>query len=375
MKFFKLKRPDKLLIQGIKSLTDLSSVLYSDQKNEAKAKAELAFIGEKKMNEVESQLYEYNRDFYSKKESIVDFSFIQSLGKSNNYWLNFHGIHDVKIVENVGKLIGLDRMTIRQILDTTQRPKVEEYDDYLFFSVKSIIKNDEGELNIEQLSFVLGVNCVISFQEEAGDHFEDIRNKLAEGLGSVRKKKTDYLLGQLLDAILDNYFETIDKMNEEIVTIESEALKNPDKTTLFALEAYKRTAQMIKKALGPFKEALLAMMDDHKGLIKKENIKYFRDLSNSASSVIEEIDSTLKTLEGLTNIYFASVSQKMNETMKVLTTVATIFIPLTFIAGVYGMNFDNMPELHHKYGYFMIWGVMILVTIGMLTYFKRKKWL
>ncbi|MEO9804752.1 MAG: magnesium/cobalt transporter CorA [Reichenbachiella sp.] len=375
MRASELIRPDKLILKGIKSLSDLSQNLYSDKKAEAKANAELTFIGEKKMDKVHNQLYEYNVDSVIKKKQLKNFEFIKSSSESKNYWLNFHGIHEVKIVRKIGELVNLDRLTIRQILDTTQRPKVEEYDQHLFFSVKSIIKEDLGELKIEQLSFILGAHYVISFQEEIGDHFEGTRNKLLEGLGFVRKKKSDYLLSQLLDAILDNYFETIDKMNYEISLIESEVIKNPDKSTLILLERYKSSAQLIKKALRPFKEALINIMNGHANLIKDENLKYFKDLGNSATAAMEEIDTTLKTLDGLTNICFASQSQKMNETMKVLTTVATIFIPLTFIAGIYGMNFDNMPELHHPYGYFYTWGVMGIIFISMLFYFKIKKWI
>jgi magnesium transporter len=368
------KRPDKLFSQGLKSLSSIGQGLFSDQKTEAKARAELTFIGEKKMDHVKSQLYEFGADTFTIIENPDDFSFITEKNTNTNFWLNFHGIHDVNAIQQIGEIAALDRLTVRQILDTTQRPKTEEHDHYLFFSIKSIIKKEFGELNVEQLSFVLGSNYVISFQEEVGDHFEGIRNKINEGLGFIRKKRSDYLLGQLLDAILDNYFETIEKMNREIAMIESEVIKNPDKSTLIALEAHKRSSQVIKKALGPFKEAL-TNISDGSALIEMGNMKYFKDLTNSATSAIEEIDTTLKTLEGLTNIYFASLSQKMNETMKVLTTVATIFIPLTFIAGIYGMNFDNMPELHYRYGYFFVWGIMGLVTLGMILYFRRKKWL
>jgi magnesium transporter len=370
-----LIRPDKLLFQGIKTLTNMGHHLYSDEKTEAKAKAELTFIGEKKMDKVYSQLYEYEPETVTKREKIKEFKFVKSPIEGKTYWLNFHGIHDVKIVKKIGEIVNLDRLTIRQILDTTQRPKVEEYNDHLFFSVKSILKEDQGDLKVEQLSFVLSEHYIISFQEEVGDHFEGVRNKLTEGLGFVRKKKSDYLLSQLLDAILDNYFETIDKMNNEILIIEHEVIKNPDKSTLILLEKYKNSAQVIKKALRPFREALINIMEGHANLIKDENLKYFKDLSHSATAAMEEIDATLKMLDGLTNICFASQSQKMNETMKVLTTVATIFIPLTFIAGIYGMNFDNMPELHHPNGYFYTWGVMGTVFIGMLIYFKTRKWI
>ncbi len=375
MKPIDLIRPDKLLLGGIKTLSSLTHFLYSDQKAEAKAKAELTFIGKKKMDKVQNQLYEYDLKTCTRIEKLKEFGFTKAPIDGKSYWLNFHGIHDVKIIRQIGEATNLDRLTIRQILDTTQRPKVEEYDYYLFLSVKSILKGELGELKVEQLSFVLGPHYVISFQEEIGDHFDGIRNRLTEGLGLLRRKESDYLLGQLLDAILDNYFETIDQINKVIETIENAVFENPDRSTLVSLEALKRSAQVIKKALGPFKEALLNIMNERTGLINKQNLRYFKDLGNSATAAIEETDATLKTLEGLTNIYFASLSQKMNETMKVLTLVATIFIPLTFIAGVYGMNFDNMPELGYKYSYFITLVVMVVIGLGSLIYMKRKKWL
>ncbi|MEP5610759.1 MAG: magnesium/cobalt transporter CorA [Cyclobacteriaceae bacterium] len=367
-------RPDKILLSGIKSLTDFSLNLL-EIKTEAKGRGEIAFVGEKKIDEVQTQLYEYDFDEVTTKEKLKDFEFFDDLKDKKTYWLNFHGLHEVEIIEQLAKTLSLDRMTVRQTLDTTLRPKVEEYDHYLFFSIKSILKNDKGQLDVEHLSFVLGKNYVISFQEKMGDHFDHLRNKILEKLGLLRKKGSDFLLYQLLDAILDNYFETIESINDEIQAIEKIVLTNPTQDSLVKLEQLKQMAELVKKSLNPFKEALRVLQNRKTVFIGEGNSKYFHDLTNSCLSAIEEIESTAKSLEGLTNIYFSSLSQKMNETMKVLTTVATIFIPLTFIAGVYGMNFENMPELGYKYGYFITWGVMGLVFIGMVIYFKRKKWL
>ena len=180
---------------------------------------------------------------------------------------------------------------------------------------------------------------------------------------------------QLLDAILDNYFETLESINHEVAFIEKQTLTNPKQSTLLLIEKNKKDVSKIKKSLAPFKEALTNILQDRTHFLNKGNRKYFRDLSNSCSNAIEEANATYAALESLTNIYFSSLSQKMNETMKVLTTVATIFIPLTFIAGVYGMNFENMPELKWEYGYFGVWGIMIVILVAMIYYFKRKDWL
>jgi len=373
MKNFDL-RPDKIILSGLKSLTDFSLNLL-EIKTDAKGKGEIAFIGEQKIDKVQTQLYEYDIGEVVTKENLETFDFFNELKDQKTYWLNVHGLHDVDFIQNLANSISLDRITVRQTLDTTLRPKVEEYDHYLFFSIKSILNRENNNLDVEHLSFVLGSNYVVSFQEKIGDHFDHLRNKLIEKLGLLRKKGSDFLLYQLLDAILDNYFETIESINNEIRDIEKIVLTNPTQESLVKLERLKQMAELVKKSLNPFKEALRVLQNRKTAFIEENNIKYFLDLTNSCLSAIEEIESTTKSLEGLTNIYFSSLSQKMNETMKVLTTVATIFIPLTFIAGVYGMNFEYMPELGYKYGYFITWGVMGFVFIGMVIYFKRKKWL
>jgi magnesium transporter len=281
----------------------------------------------------------------------------------------------VDLIEKISNKLELERLTIRQIVDTTQRPKVEDYDHYIYFGVKSVLRGENHQLHIEQLSFVLGKNYVASFQEEHGDHFDHIRNKMREDLGQIRKRECDFLLFQLLDAILDNYFETLDHVNHEVRLIEKETISNPRQSTLLLIEKSKKDVDKIKKSLSPFKDALVNIMEDRTHYITKRNRKYFRDLKNSCMNAIEEASSTQAALESLTNIYFSSLSHKMNETMKVLTTVATIFIPLTFIAGIYGMNFDYMPELRWHYGYFGVWGLMVVIVIGMIVYFKTRKWL
>ncbi len=377
-----LKNPDEALLKSLRSLTHLTGNItginfnsYSKIKSAAKAKSGLTFIGLKKVEQVGVQLFTYNEHGYTETEERDDYKLINTADHTSNYWLNVHGIHDVDLIEEIGNVLCFERLTTRQVIDTTQRPKVDDYDDYIFFSVKSILKKDARQLHIEQLSFVLGKNFVVSFQEEVGDHFDHIRNKIREDLGIVRKRESDFLLFQLLDAILDNYFETLDLINHEVALIEKETIENPKQATLLLIEKNKKDVEKIKKSLSPFKEALTNILKDRTHFITKRNRKYFRDLKNSCTNAIEEANATYASLESLTNIYFSSLSQKMNETMKVLTTVATIFIPLTFIVGVYGMNFDYMPELKWKYGYFVVWGIMGAVLFGMIVYFKRKKWM
>lgn len=377
-----LKKPDEILLKSLRSLTNITGSItginfnfYSKIKSEAKSKTELTFIGQKKVEEAKLQLFTYNDQSCLESEELTAYVSVNKDEPAVNYWLNLHGIHDVDLIEKIGNTLGFERLTVRHVVDTTQRPKVDDYDDYIFFSIKSILRTERQELNIEQLSFVLGKNYLVSFQEEVGDHFDHIRDTMRDDLGQVRRRESDYLLFQLLDAILDNYFETIDFINQEVTLLERETLTNPKQSTLLLMEKNKKDVDKIKKSLLPFKEALTNILKDRTHFITKRNRKYFRDLKNSCTNAIEEANASYAALESLTNIYFSSLSQKMNETMKVLTTVATIFIPLTFIVGVYGMNFQNMPELGWKYGYFVVWGIMLFILMGMIIYFKRKKWL
>ena len=348
--------------------------MYADLKAKAKRKAEITFIGEKKLEEAKVQLFTFNENEVQESNQ-KDFTPMINPKDSHIYWLNIHGLHEVELIQELAETIKMDRLSVRHLLDTTQRPKVDEFDDYLFFNLKSILLDEDDQIDVEQLSFVLGRNYVVSFQEKESDHFDDIRYKIREGIGFIRKRTSDYLLIQLLDAILDNYFETIEDINEDIAELEQEVYKNPQKETLFALEKSKKRADLIKKSLTPMTESINYILNNRTTFFQNENIKYINDLKMSCANALEEVDSTTRSLESLTNIYYASLSQKMNETMKVLTTVATIFIPLTFIAGIYGMNFEYMPELQLRNGYFIVWGVMISIFIGMVIYFKRKNWL
>ncbi len=348
--------------------------LYSTLKSKSKGKSEVVFIGEKKLENVKVELFQFN-EMEFKESYEKHFDFLDTPSPTSTHWLNIDGLHDIEMVQELATKANLDRLSVRQLLDTTQRPKVEEYETYLFFSVKSILKKPDGSTDLEQISFVLGKGYVISFQEKEGDHFDDVRNRIRLDLGLIRKQKADYLLIKLLDSILDNYFETIEVTNKEVAGLEKIIFTDPSREALIELEKSKKMAEILKKSLYPFMEAINYILNHQTTFFEKGNIKYIRDLQMSCANAIEEIESTTRSLESLSNVYFASLSHKMNEIMKVLTTVATIFIPLTFIVGVYGMNFDNMPELHYRYGYFIIWGVMIAATLGMLLYFKLKKWL
>jgi magnesium transporter len=289
-------------------------------------------------------------------------------------WINVHGIHDMNIIHQVSEYFQIDRLTIQDIVDTNQRPKIEVHPDYLFFSVKSLLPTDDQSIDTEQISFILKNNVLLSFQEKKGDHFEHIRGRIREEKGKVRKSGADYLLYLLLDAITGNSYTTLSRLEAELDALPKEIMYDPKPEYILALEEIKRSLFALRKATSPIKEAISFTEKGQTEQINPKTLPYFSDLKDQLMQLVDEADINLTRAEGTTNLFFSYQGHKMNEVMKVLTIVATIFIPITFIAGIYGMNFEQMPELGWKYGYPAAWGVMVLSTLGMLLYFRRKKW-
>lgn len=323
---------------------------------------------------IEAQIINYNTEGLLTENNNCDFKLFEITIKENyNSWFNLHGLHDEIIIENIGNYLELDSLVIQNILDTTIRPKVQEYPDYLFFSVKSINNKHYGDF--EQISFVLSENYLLSFQEKRGDHFGHIRERIRQNKGIVCKMGHDYLQYLLLEAVLDNYYEQLDISFEQIEKFSYNNIKNALETlNLESIENLKIYLTQLKRSLTPMKEFLMTIEKLNHVAIKQENLKYFIDLKDHTNILLEEIDFQTKQLETATNVFYSLQNQKLNEIMKTLTIVSSIFIPITFVAGVYGMNFSNMPELETKYGYFIVLGIMLILVIGPILYFKRKKW-
>lgn len=333
------------------------------------------FTGVKYVDDISSQLFKYDEYSYveTKEFSIKNFRNFEI--SNNNYWLNLHGIHDVEKVSYLCKNLGIHNLLIQDILDVNQRPKVEDYGDYCFFSTKSILPSFNNEIESEQLSFILGKNYLLSFQEKKGDHFDHVRQRIREKLGLVRYRRPDFLLFLLFESILDNYFKTIDilesKLDENrIIDIKSD----PSPDIIQNIENLKRQVLLIKKTIIPIKEFMVKIEHEDFDLISEKNLKYFSELKDLCLTLLDNCDKLEIRIESSVNMFFSIQGHRMNQVMKTLTVVATIFIPLTFIAGIYGMNFSNMPELQWKWGYFGVWLIMISVAVGMLIYFRNKKW-
>lgn len=333
------------------------------------------YTGIKHEDKISLQLFQYNKD-----ECIenLEFSHKKFKGFEQNdykYWLNIHGLHDTNIITDVCSKIGVHDLVIQDILDINQRPKFQEYENYWFFTLKSILPSSDSTIEQEQLSFILSRNFLVSFQERKADYFNHIRERLSKNLGIVRTKDTDYLLFLLLESILDNYFKTVNDIEENIEDLGLiEINKDPSPETLKTIEQYKRQIHQIKKTIIPIKEFVSKVEREEFSFIEKKNIKYFYELRDLCFTLIDSCEHLEVRLESNTNLFFSAQSHRMNQVMKTLTVVSTIFIPLTFIAGIYGMNFINMPELQWKWGYYAILLLMIAIFVVMMIYFKRKKW-
>lgn len=335
---------------------------------------ELEFIGDKYMEETSLQLFQFNKDNYTENKDFKEADMVGFPDKESVYWLNIHGIQDVELIKNICFKLGIHRLVVQDILDTNQRPKLQEFEEYIFFSVKSILPSGEGELKSEQISFILGNNYVLSFQEKPADYFEHIRQRIREYKGLARERTADFLLYLLLESILDNYYTTIEDLEPKIYDLISIKDSEPEPKVIADIENFKKQILQLKRSLGPFYDAISGIEKGISGKVQQKHLKYFYDLKDQCSQSLENAEALIQRLDSGINLFFSLQGHRMNQVMKTLTIVTSIFIPLSFIAGVYGMNFTNMPELTWQYGYFAVLGVMAALIIFSLLFFKKKKW-
>ena len=341
------------------------------------APGSLVFTGMQKMAQVDITVIQYAEEKYeeNKPKNIAEvITLINSFHGVT--WINIDGLHDEKSIEEICSYLAIHKLSMEDILSVGQRPKLEEYSDYLQAVIKILsIDSTEDTIEYEQLSFILKNNVIVTFQEKTGDVFDSVRNRIKEGKGTVRKRNADYLLYALLDLVIDHYFTILDSFSEKLEDLETELLDNPDKSTLNKLHGLRRETMLLRRTIYPLREMVAKFEKLEEPIINNDIKVFIRDLYDHTVKVIETIDVLRDMTAGLLDLYMNSTSNKMNEIMKVLTIMSAIFIPMTFIAGVYGMNFANMPELAYKNGYFIVLGIMFLVLIGMLIFLKRKKWI
>ncbi len=342
----------------------------------------LVHVGEIKQDKTIINIIDYSLEDFQEKElkdckEIISFKETQTVT-----WINVDGVHDTDVIQKIGKGYNLHRLVLEDIVNTTQRPKYEDYKDYIFIVLKMLYydENKQG-LEVEQVSIILGDNYVISFQEKQGDVFEGVRERIRHNKGLIRKESADYLAYSLIDAIVDNYFLVLEEISDKTESIEKDLLKKTDPETLYIIQDLKKEIIFLRKSVWPLREVVTRLERIDSPLIGKDTGLFFRDVYDHTIQIIENIESLRDVVSGMVELHLSVVNNGMNEVMKTLTIIATIFIPLTFIAGIYGMNFNpeiskyNMPELNWAYGYIMVLGIMMVMTLFMVGYFKKKKWL
>jgi magnesium transporter len=334
------------------------------------------FVGERKQDVVTIDVMSYSREHL---EEIHDASLadcVRLRDSSNITWINVIGIHDVSAIQTLANLFGLHPLTTEDISNTSQRPKAEEFEDYIFFAIKMLSYDEKANaITNENVSVILGDKYVISFQEMQGDVLDPVRERIRSNKGRIRSEGMDYLAYAILDGVVDDYFVSLEKLGDHIEEIDDEILVAPDATHMKEIHRLKREIVFLRKAVWPLREEIAAIEKSGSRLIGDPTKIFLRDLYDHTIQIIEMVETYRDIIGGMHDTFLSSNSNRMNEVMKVLTIIGTIFIPLTFIAGVYGMNFENMPELKWTWGYFGLWGVMAALGLTMLALFKKRKWL
>lgn len=308
---------------------------------------------------------------------VADLDRCINVKKTN--WLNIHGLNQIGLLQAVGGYFDIDNFMLADILNTNRRTKIEESSVTLFFNIKSLLPVEHSDnIRVEQISFLLKDGMLISFQEKRSDFFVHIRERIRTHSGIVRSKKADYLLYILLDSIMENFYVTLENEEDKVEELIDQTKKNIDPVILEKIEKHRDNLNFLKRSIVPLRDSLYeikSIKDDNVfNVIELENFSFFARLHQKSLELLEQIESDMGLLESASNFFFSAQTHKMNEIMKTLTIVSSIFIPLTFIVGVYGMNFENMPELKYHNGYYIVIEVMVLIMIGMIIYFKKRRW-
>jgi magnesium transporter len=341
----------------------------------------LVFTGEKKTDKIEISLFDYNSDTCNETK-ITDVNDLTRYKNNPNVtWINITGLHDVNILDRIGNIFDIHPLVLEDILNVSHSPKIEDYENYLFIVVKMINYNIEFNiLDIEQVSIIIGRNYIITFQEREGDVFNPLRERIRTAKGLVRKYGEDYLAYRLLDSIIDNYFIVLENFDDNIEDIEDQILSQADDSSLEKIHHLRKELIKLRRAVSPLREMIFTIEKEKFQFIQKTTFIYLRDLSDHIKQIIDTIENYREFINGLLEVYLSSASHRMNEVVKLLTIISTIFIPLTFIVGIYGMNFRtdasnwNMPELNWSFGYPLVMGLMLIIAVSLIIFFKKKRW-
>lgn len=335
----------------------------------------LIHVGTKKTDRVRIRAIDYDPTIFEALELSHTDSLASLRDSETVTWINVDGLHDVDLISRIGKEFDLHPLLLEDILNTQHRPKVEEFEDCIFITLKMLGLGRTKEIVTEQISLVLGDNWVLSFQEQEGDVFDDLRRRLENPKAATRSKGADYLLYRLLDTVVDGYFLVTDHIESELDVLEDAVLHHSSEDDPTKIQQFKKDLVVLRKAISPLKEAVSTLQSNSSSLIKPGTLRYLGDVDEHLIQASENVEHTKDMLLDLRDTYQAGLNNRLNEVMKVLTIMSTIFIPMTFIAGIYGMNFQYMPELQWKHGYFGALGLMVIIPIIMLIYFKKRAWI
>jgi magnesium transporter len=327
------------------------------------------------VDKVTLEVYSYNETQIETKKTF-NWQDIKSVCNDERVnWINVAGLSNEAIIDEVGRSFDLNSLLLEDILAVDQRPKAEDFGDHIFFTIKMFHDRTSNGIEFEHVSFVLGENHVLSFQEVEGDIFNLLRERLVNSFGKIRQKKADYLFYRFIDTIVDNYFLVLDSLAEKLEELEEEVMDRPNNHTLQKLQRVRKEIIYLRRSIYPLRESINFLLKSETKLISRETERFLTDVYDHTIQVIESLETYRDLHSSIMDLYMNMASNKMNEIMKVLTIMSTIFIPITFIAGIYGMNFQNMPELAYDWAYPAVWLLMLLVVIGMLFFFRYKKWL
>jgi magnesium transporter len=337
----------------------------------------LLYVGEMRAEKVQITVYEYDEQQCHEREMKLSAigDCCSGLDKKTVTWIHVAGLHSIGAIETIGNAFQLHPLVLEDILNTDQRPKVDNYGDYTYLVVKMLYSSETGDYTQEQISIVLGENYVISFQESDKQVFAPVRERIKRGKGRIRSMGADYLAYALLDTIVDHYFVLLEELGEQIELLEDRLVVEPDREILTEIYSLKTNMLFMRKAVWPLREIVNSLDRGDGKFFRAGTLLYMRDVYDHIVQVIDTVETYRDMVAGMLDIYLSSVSHKLNEVMKVLTIISTIFIPLTFLAGVYGMNFKYMPELEWAWGYPVTWLVMIVSAGLMVRYFRIKKWM
>ena len=335
----------------------------------------LVHVGEQKIEKPELTIIDYDPERLERHDDVTIDACIPLKETDSVSWINLYGLHDIDLIEQLGENFGIHKLALEDILNTTHRPKFEIFDDYVLIILK-MLSFDEEKVHViaEQFSFVFGKKHVLSFQERRGDVFNGVRERLERKSGRIRHRGTDYLVYALIDSVVDSYFHILERIGDHLEALEQDLIREPTQDCLNRIYHFKNQLLALRKSIWPLREVIAEMQKEECTLIDPSTQVFLRDLYDHSIQVIDTVEIFRDTVSGLLDLYMSSVSNRMNEVMKVLTIMASIFIPLTFIAGIYGMNFEYMPELKWRWAYPAIWMVMGATVAGMVLFFKKKRW-